>query len=63
MDDQEKRFLFRLAGKLGMTVAQLSSRMSHREFIEWQAYLQYCVVQHNMQTGSGKKGQPVEVIW
>jgi hypothetical protein len=63
VDNEEKRFLFRLAGKLGKTVEQLSSQMSYREFVEWQAYLKYCMVEDNMRVGSGKKGVPREVIW
>lgn len=55
-------FLFRLAGKLGMTVAQLSRQMSYREFIEWGAYLKYQVVQHNINSKQGKR-EVREVIW
>jgi hypothetical protein len=63
VDNPEKKFLFRLASKLGKTVAQLCREMSYREFVEWRAYLQYCVVEDRMKTGSGKKGVPREVIW
>ena len=63
MDNPEKKFLFRLAGKLGKTVEQLAGEISYREFMEWQAYLQYCIVEDKMTTGSGKKGVPREVIW
>lgn len=34
-----RRFLFHLARTLGMTVADLSRRMSAAELAEWQAFL------------------------
>ena len=33
-----RRFLFKLAGHLGMTVRQVSEEMSADELMEWQAY-------------------------
>lgn len=36
-----RRFLFRLAGHLGMTVAELCERMDSRELSEWIVYERY----------------------
>lgn len=36
-----KRFLFRLAGHLGMTIRELGQRMDSRELSEWMAYERY----------------------
>lgn len=36
-----RRFLFALAGHLGMTVAELCQRMDSRELSEWMAYTRY----------------------
>ena len=36
-----RRFLFRLAGHLGMTVRELGKRMDSRELTEWMAFEQY----------------------
>ena len=37
--DKKRRFKFKLASHLGMTVSELENRMSQKEFIEWQEYL------------------------
>ena len=34
----DRRFAFRLACALGLTVEDLATRMSAREFLEWQVY-------------------------
>lgn len=39
MADPEKQFEFHLARELHMTVADLRERMSHRELVEWSAFL------------------------
>lgn len=36
-----RRFLFALAGHLGMTVGQLETEMDSHEFSEWLVYAQY----------------------
>jgi hypothetical protein len=36
-----RRFVFRLAGHLGMTVRELSERMDSRELSEWMAFTRY----------------------
>jgi hypothetical protein len=36
-----RRFLFRLAGHLGMTVRELSRRMDSQELSEWVAFTRY----------------------
>lgn len=36
-----RRFLFALAGHLGMTVADIEQRMDCREFAEWICYARY----------------------
>jgi hypothetical protein len=54
VQNPEKKFLFRLAGKLGMTSGELGRRMSYREFQEWRAYLQLCIVEQNIQSKNGK---------
>lgn len=36
-----RRFLFRLAGHLGMTVKELSRRMDSQELTEWVAFTKY----------------------
>lgn len=36
--DKKRKFKFKLAGHLGMTVSQLENTMSHKEFMEWQEY-------------------------
>ena len=36
-----RRFLFRLAGHLGMTVRELGERMDSRELTEWMAFERY----------------------
>lgn len=36
-----RRFLFRLAGHLGMTVGEIENRMDSRELSEWMAYARY----------------------
>lgn len=39
MTRPEKHLEFHLARMLGMTVAELLDRMSHREMVEWSAFL------------------------
>lgn len=39
MADPGKHLEFHLARELGMTVAELRERMSHRELVEWSAFL------------------------
>ena len=38
--DKKRKFKFKLAGHLGMTVSELEARMTHNEFMEWQKYAQ-----------------------
>lgn len=39
MVDKEKHLEFHVARELGMTVADLRERMSHKELVEWSAFL------------------------
>ena len=48
-----RRFIFRLAGHLGMTVRELETRMDSRELSEWIAFDRYSapIGFHWLQTG------------
>jgi hypothetical protein len=36
--DNNRKFRFKLASHLGMTVNELEERMTHKELLEWQEY-------------------------
>lgn len=36
--DKKRKFKFKLASHLGMTVSELENRMTHNEFMEWIEY-------------------------
>ena len=39
MTDKEKQLEFHVARELSMTAAELRERMTHRELVEWSAFL------------------------